>query len=213
MQVLRHYRRQVLIAMAARFAENMSFYIFTIFLGVYLKNQLNMSTSFALNAVLIASAIEFVAIPAWGALSDRVGRRPVYLFGAIGIAVWGYVFFALLDTRSFVLTTLAVTVGLLFHGAMYGPQAAFLSELFGTKVRYSGASVGYQLASILAGGLAPFIATALLREYRSGTPVAIYLTLAGLVSILGILVATETRSRDLDADDAVDVTVEAAGRR
>ena len=91
----------------------------------------------------------------WGALSDRFGRRPVYLLGAAGVGVWAFAFIALVNTRSFPMLVLAVVGGLLFHGAMYGPQAAFLSELFGTKVRYSGVSIGYQLASILAGGLAP----------------------------------------------------------
>src|SRR3954470_6240829 len=158
--VLSHYKREVLTAMGARIAENVAYYVITAFSLTYLTNVLGLDRSFALNAVLIGAAFHLVTIPLWGALSDRLGRRPVYLFGALGVGVWGFVFFALLDSRSFGLTVVAITVGLLFHGAMYGPQAAFLSELFGTKARYSGVSVGYQLASVIAGAPAPLIAVA-----------------------------------------------------
>ncbi|CAO0830340.1 hypothetical protein SMICM17S_11612 [Streptomyces microflavus] len=118
-----------------------STYILTAFLLVYVTVHLEMSSD-ALNAVLIGSAVHFVTIPLWGALSDRIGRRPVTLIGALGMAVWAFGFFALLDTKSFPVIVLSVTVGLLLHGAMYGPQAAFISEMFDTKVRYSGASMG-----------------------------------------------------------------------
>jgi metabolite-proton symporter len=151
--VLRRYPREVLTAMGARFAENVSYYIFTIVITTYVTAQLKLSSSFALGAVLIGAAVHIAAIPMWGALSDRIGRRPVYLIGAIGVGVWAFAFIALLNTKNFALAAVAVVVGLVLHGAMYGPQAAFLSELFGTTVRYSGVSIGYQLASILAGGL------------------------------------------------------------
>jgi hypothetical protein len=121
----------------------------------------------------------------------------VYLFGAAATGVWGFVFFALLDTREFWPTVLGVTVGLIFHGAMYGPQAAFFSEMFGTLVRYSGASIGYQLASVFAGSLAPIIAVALLREYSSGTAVALYLAGAVVITLIAVFLAPETRGRDM----------------
>ncbi|MFC9977886.1 MFS transporter, partial [Spirillospora sp. NPDC127200] len=150
-----------------------------------------------LNAVLIGSAIHFVTIPLWGALSDRVGRRPVTLIGAAGMAGWAFAFFALVDTKSFPVITLAVTIGLLLHGAMYGPQAAFISEMFDTRVRYTGASMGSQLSSIIAGALAPIIAVELLKDFDSALPIAVYVSLAAVVTTVTVAVIKETRGRDL----------------
>lgn len=196
-EVITKYPREVLTAMGARMAENVSYYIFTIVIATYAKEHLKLDKSFALNAVLIGAAIHFCAIPMWGALSDRVGRKPVYLLGAIGVGIWAFVFIALVDTKNFALAALAVTVGLILHGAMYGPQASFFTELFGTRVRYSGVSVGYQLASIIAGGLAPFIAVALLKAYDSGYAISIYVAVCSVISIIAVTSYGETRQRDL----------------
>ncbi|MCS7482806.1 MFS transporter [Umezawaea endophytica] len=206
--LLRLHWREVLIAMGARMGENVSYYVITAFILVYLTGPLGLSKSYGLNAVLIASVIHFISIPLWGALSDRVGRRAVYLFGAVGVGVWIFLFFTLLDTKSFGAIVLATSVGLLLHGAMYGPQAAFFSELFGTRVRYSGASVGYQLASIVAGALAPLIATALLKSYGSTVPVALYVGFACLLSVVAVVVAKETRGVSLEknTDEAAEVS-------
>jgi len=198
--VLRRYPREVLTAMGARFAENVSYYIFTIVITTYVTAQLKLSSSFALGAVLIGAAVHIAAIPMWGALSDRIGRRPVYLIGAVGVGVWGFAFIALLNTKNFALAAVAVVVGLVLHGAMYGPQAAFLSELFGTTVRYSGVSIGYQLASILAGGLAPIIAVALLGAFHTGYAIAVYVALAAVVTIVAVATYSETSKRDLAED-------------
>ncbi|WP_232668536.1 MFS transporter [Pseudonocardia sp. TRM90224] len=203
MQVLRQYPREVVTAMGARFAENVSYYIFTIVVTTYATKQLGLSSSFVLGAVLIGAAVHLATIPVWGALSDRYGRRPIYLIGAVGVGLWAFAFIALIDTRSFPLTVLAVVGGLVFHGAMYGPQAAFLSELFGTKVRYSGVSIGYQLASILAGGLAPIIAVALVAATGSGYAISGYVLVAAVLTILAVATYAETRHRDLAADPAV----------
>ncbi len=211
-QVFKHSWRQVLIAMGARMGENVSYYVITAFILVYITESLGLAKSVGLNAVLIGSAVHFVTIPLWGALSDRIGRRVVYLFGAVGMAAWGFVFFALLDTRSFGVIALATTVGLVLHGAMYGPQAAFFSELFGTRVRYSGASVGYQLASILAGAIAPLVAVALLDAWDSTVPVSLYLAAMCVLTIVAVLVARETRGVALEADDAVPAVPREAAR-
>ncbi|ONI91232.1 MFS transporter [Saccharothrix sp. ALI-22-I] len=196
--VVREHWREVLIAMGARMAENVSYYVITAFILVYITTELGMTRSTGLNAVLIASAVHLVTIPMWGALSDRIGRRTTYLIGAVGIGLWMFAFFALLDTKSFLPITLAATVGLLLHGAMYGPQAAFFSELFGTKVRYSGASIGYQLASIAAGAVAPLIATALLATYDSTFPVVLYVLGMCVLTVIAVLAAKETKGTSLN---------------
>ncbi len=199
-RVLRYQWREVLIASGARFVENVCYYVITAFVLTYVTKVMGLPDSLVLNAVLIASAVHFVVIPTWGAVSDRVGRRPVYLFGAVGIGMWMFAFFALVDTGSFAMITLAIAVGLVLHAAMYGPQAAFMSELFGTRVRYSGASIGYQLASVIAGGLAPTIATALLYAFDSWVPVAAYVALGAVLTSVAILFATETRGHSLHHD-------------
>lgn len=199
-QVFRRSWREVLSAIGTRFGENISYYILTSFVLVYVTNHLDLPKSTALNAVLIGSAVHFVTIPAWGALSDRIGRRPVTLIGSVGMAAWAFAFFALVDSESFLVITLAVTVGLLLHGAMYGPQAAFISEMFDTKVRYSGASMGSQLASIVAGALAPIIAVELLKDFDSSVPVSLYVCVAAIVTTITVAVTRETLGRDLSRD-------------
>ncbi|MER6844699.1 MFS transporter [Streptomyces platensis] len=197
MAVLRHHWRDVLIAMGARMAENISYYVITAFVLVYATSHTALSQQTALNAVLLASALHFAVIPAWGALSDRIGRRPVYLLGAVGVGVWAFPFFALVDSSRFGPLLLAVSVGLVLHGAMYAPQAAFFAEMFATRMRYSGASIGAQFSSVAAGAPAPLIATALLADYDSPTPIALYVIAAALLTLVAVGVAQETRSRDL----------------
>ncbi|MFE9633993.1 MFS transporter [Streptomyces sp. NPDC006463] len=196
-EVFRTNWRGVLTAVGTRLGENISYYVLTAFLLVYVTTHLGLSKSNGLNAVLIGSAVHFVTIPAWGALSDRIGRRPVTLIGSVGMTGWAFAFFAMLDSRSFPVIAAAVTVGLLFHGAMYGPQAAFISEMFDTKVRYSGASMGSQLASIIGGALAPIIAVALLEDYGSSLPISVYLAAAAVITSGTVLAAKETRGRNL----------------
>ncbi|MGV4986548.1 MFS transporter [Streptomyces sp. NRAIS4] len=200
--VLRHHWRDVLVAMGARMAENISYYVITAFILVYATTSAGVSKQTALNAVLIGSAVHFAVIPAWGALSDRVGRRPVYLLGAAGVGLWMFPFFSLVDTGSFGYLVLAVTVGLVLHGAMYAPQAAFFAEMFATRMRYSGASIGAQFASVAAGAPALLIATALLDGYGSSTPIALYVIAAAVLTLVAVGIARETRHRDLARDEA-----------
>jgi len=202
MAVLRNYPKEVAIAMGMRMAENISYYIFTIVVITYVKTYLDADTDVVLKALLIGAAIQFFVIPLVGALSDRIGRRPLYLAGAVGVGAWSWVFFGLMESMSEPNSLLAVVVGLILHSLMYAPQAAFFSELFGTSVRYTGASLGYQLASIFAGALAPIIAVKLLGsvEESNTTAVAIYVSLASLISVVAVLAAKETRSSSLRHD-------------
>jgi MFS family permease len=196
--VLRQHPGNVLRAMGARVAENAFFYIFTVLVLSYGSQQLGLMLSMLLNAVLAGSAVQLIAIPFFGSLSDRLGRRPVYLGGALFVGAFSFPFFWLLELREPIAVVGAVILGLIGHAAMYGPQAAFFSELFGTRVRYSGASLGYQLASPVSGGLAPLIATALL-TWSGGRPwpVALYLVGMSLITVIAVWMTDETHARHL----------------
>ncbi len=195
--VLRTYPKNVLLAMGMRIAENGTFYILTAFVLTYIVEELGLEQGTGLTGVIIAAAIGLFTIPLFGALSDRVGRRPVYLFGAAFSLLFAFPFFWLLNTGIEPLIWLAIVLGVnLGHDSMYGPQAAYFSELFGTRVRYSGASLGYQLASVLAGGLSPLIAVALLASY--GYPaVAVYMAIMALITVVSVILASETYQEDI----------------
>jgi len=205
LEVFKKYPREVLVAMGMRIAENTSYYIFTVIVITYIVDFAKQDKGPVLQALLIGSVVHFVWIPVVGALSDRVGRRPLYLVGAVGVAVWSFVFFGLLDSGSEGKIILAIVVGLMLHALMYSPQAAFFSELFGTSVRYTGASVGYQLASIFAGAIAPLVAVALLKtgDGSNTQAVSIYVTIAAVITVVAVLFAKETRASSLRHDRVV----------
>jgi len=201
-QVLKHRPGGVAIGAGLKFGENVAYYVVTTFAIAYLAETVHAKRQIGLDAVLIGSAIELVTMPLFSALSDRIGRRPVYAFGALAMAGWGFVFFGLLHGGTGVDATIAVAVALVLHGAMYGPQASFIAELFPTRYRYSGVSIAYQVTSIFAGSLAPVIAVALLQRTRSTAPIAAYLALACLVSAIAALTARETRGLSFAELDA-----------
>ena len=205
LEVIRSYPREVLVAMGMRLCENTSYYIFTVIVLTYIVEFAKQDKGPVLQALLIGSVVHFVWIPIVGALSDRVGRRPLYLAGAVGVAIWSFVFFDLLDAGTPGKTILAIVVGLMLHALMYSPQAAFFTELFGTSVRYTGASVGYQLASIFAGAIAPIVAVKLLAsgDGRNTTAVAVYVTITAVVTVIAVLFAKETRNTSLRHDRVV----------
>ena len=199
MDVLRERPGALVLGAGLRVGENISYYILTVFSLTYLVDVSHESRSLALNALLIGAAVQFFAIPLLALLSDRIGRRPVYALGAFGLAAWCFVMFGLLGSGDNASIILALVVGLVLHGAMYGPQAAFITELFPTRIRYSGVSIAYQLTSIVAGSLAPIIALWLYKQYDSATPVAIYVGAACVISGISALLARETRGVELGA--------------
>jgi MFS transporter, MHS family, shikimate and dehydroshikimate transport protein len=199
--VVRKYPRNVFTAMGMRMAENGCFYILTVFTLAYGQDELGLDKDTMLNGVIVAAALGLITVPLWGWLSDRVGRRPLYLAGAVITTLWAFPLFGLMDTKSPALIVLAIVIGVnIGHDLMYGPQGAYFAELFGTRVRYSGASLGYQLASVFSGGVAPLIATALLAAGGSSL-VALYMVGLGLISVVATLLARETYENDIDADD------------
>jgi metabolite-proton symporter len=198
-EVLRTHPREVLLAAGARVAENGGFYIYSAFVLTYVTQQVQVSRTTVLNGILFAALLELAAIPLFGALSDRLGRRPVYLFGAVFTALFAYPFFWMLDTGSTAMIWAALALAfVLSHAAMYAPQAAFLSELFGTRVRYSGASLGAQLASVVAGGMAPLVATEILRQGYGRGALAIYLIIMATITIVAVVAAVETHERGVE---------------
>ena len=192
----------VAIGAGLKFGENIAYYVVTTVSIAYLAEAAHAKCTIGLNALLIGSFAEMLTLPLFAWLSDKVGRRMVYAFGALGMAVWVFVFFGLLHGGAAGAAILALGVALVLHGAMYGPQAAFISELFPTRYRYSGASIAYQVTSIFAGSLAPIIALTLLQRTHSATPIAIYVALACLISAAAALLARETRGLSFAEIDA-----------
>lgn len=203
-EVLRRYPKGILQAMGIRFAENIVYYIVVSFTIVYLKTVHEYGTSQLLLALLIAHVVHFAIIPQLGRLADRWGRRPVYLTGAILSATWAFFAFPMFDTLNPVLIVLAVTIGLCFHAFMYAPQPAVMAELFPTRMRYSGVSLGSQVTAILAGSLAPILAIQWLRDFGSWLPIAIYIVFACVVTAVAVVSLRETKGISLQAIDDAD---------
>ncbi|WP_256434220.1 MFS transporter [Brucella sp. 6810] len=192
--VVRHQWRILLLTIGMKFLQNALFYLYSVFMLSYIVNSLGFDRQVGLNAVVISSLVGFVTLPLWSWLTDRIGRKPVYLFGCIASTLFVIPFFSMAASGSIFLLTLAIVIGLnVLHDSLYGPQAVYFSELYGTKVRLSGASIGYQVGAVLSGGLAPLIATALLAAYGGEpTGVIIYVFILGIVSTGCTFLARET---------------------
>ncbi|VEG58037.1 general substrate transporter [Mycolicibacterium aurum] len=203
-EVLKRYPRGVFTAMGLRFGENIMYYLVVTFTITYLKVQVGADTNSILRYLLVAHAVHFAIVPFVGYLADRFGRRPVYMIGAILGATWGFFAFPMMNSGNYVVITAAVTLGLMIHAFMYAPQPAIMAEMFPTRMRYSGVSLGYQVTSIVAGSLAPLIAVKLLDIYDSAVPVAIYLAIACAVTFIAVLFTRETNGIDLTSLDIAD---------
>jgi MFS family permease len=190
--------------MGLRFGENTMYYLVVTFSITYLKVQVHANTKVILSWLLVAHAVHFVVIPLAGRLSDRIGRRPIYFVGAVCACTWGFFAFPMMDSGRNAIIMAAVIIGLVFHGLMYAVQPAAMAEMFPTRMRYSGVSLGYQVTSIVAGSLAPIIAVRLLQTYKSSVPISWYLAATAAVSAVAAVAARETKGIDLAAVDLAD---------
>ena len=199
-EVIKRQPREILLSALARMAEQAPFYIFTAFVFAYATGTLKMSRDFVLSAVLVASLLSFVTIPLSGHVSDLIGRRKMYLIGAAATGLFGFLYFGMLDTAIPAAVFIAIVLSLIPHDMMYGPQAALIAEAFTPRLRYSGASLGYQLASVIAGGPAPLIATWLFATYHSGYAIAIYIAACSVVSLISAAMMPDYTGKDIGAE-------------
>jgi metabolite-proton symporter len=198
--VIRKHPREIILTALCRMAEQAPFYLFTAFVFAYGTGVLKLEREFLLISVLAASIISFFSIPFFGYLSDRIGRKRVYMMGAAVTGVFGFIYFAMLNTRVPWMIVVAILFSLLPHDMMYGPQAALIAEAFPGRMRYSGASLGYQLSSLIAGGPAPLIATALLSHYHSSTPIAWFIVGCSVVSLVATSMLVDRTNQDIGLD-------------
>jgi MFS family permease len=199
-EVMRRHPREIILSALLRMAEQAPFYIFTAFVFAYGVGTLKMPRDLILTAVLVASCVSFVTIPLSGHISDRIGRRNMYLIGAAVTGLFGFLYFGMLDTAITSAVFIAIVLSLIPHDIMYGPQAALIAEAFTPRLRYSGASLGYQLASIIAGGPAPLIATALFAAYHTGYAIAIYIAGCAVVSRVSAGLMPDYTGKDISAE-------------
>ena len=198
--VIQQYPKEILLSALARMAEQAPFYIFTAFVFSYGTGTLHVSRDFLLTAVLAASVLSFVSIPLFGHLSDRIGRKNMYMIGAAVTGVFGFIYFGMLDTGSMPIIFLAIILSLIPHDMMYGPQAALIAESFTGRLRYSGSSLGYQLASVIAGGPAPLIAAWLFGTYHSPVAIAIYIAVCAVITLAATAAMVDYTGKDISAE-------------
>ena len=199
-EVIKQHPKEIILSALVRMSEQAPFYIFTAFVFTYAVGAapaLGFDRNFILLPVMVASVLGFIMIPLFGALSDHFGRRPIYILGAALTGLYGFVYIGLLDTKIAVVVFIAIAISLIPHDMQYGPQAAMIAESFPGRLRYSGASIGYQLASVIAGGPAPLIAVALFAAYHTGQAVAVYILACAVISIIAAALMRERAHIDI----------------
>jgi MFS family permease len=199
LEVIKRHPKEIILSAFARMAEQAPFYIFTAFIFSYGTETLHVSRNFLLTAVLSASVLSFVSIPVFGHLSDQIGRKNMYMIGAVVTGIFGFIYFGMLNTGSEPIIFLAVILSLIPHDMLYGPQAALIAESFTGRLRYSGSSLGYQLASVIAGGPAPLIATWLFGTFHSVTAIAIYIAICAVITLIATALMTDYTGKDINA--------------
>jgi metabolite-proton symporter len=200
LEVIKKQPKEIILSALLRMSEQAPFYIFTAFIFAYAVGTLHMSRDLILSAVLVASCVSLITIPLSGHLSDRIGRRNMYLIGAASVGLFGFLYFGMVDTAIPAVVFIAIVLSLIPHDIQYGPQAALIAEAFTPRLRYSGASLGYQLASVIAGGPAPLIATALFAAYHSGYAISVYMAACAVVSLVAAALMPDYTGRDISAE-------------
>jgi len=200
LEVIKKQPREIILSALLRMSEQAPFYIFTAFIFAYAVGTLKMNRQFILDAVIVAAIVSFFTIPISGHLSDKIGRKKMYLIGAATMGVFGFLYFAMVDTATPALVFIAIVLSLIPHDMQYGPQSALIAEAFTPRLRYSGASLGYQLASLIAGGPSPIIATALFAAYHSGYAIAIYIAVCAVVSLISAGMMPDYTGKDISAE-------------
>ena len=199
-EVIKKQPREIILSALLRMAEQAPFYIFTAFVFAYGTGTLKMSRELILTAVLAASLLSFISIPLFGHISDRIGRRKMYLIGAAVTGLFGFLYFGMLDTAITSAVFIAILLSLVPHDMQYGPQAALIAEAFTPRLRYSGSSLGYQLASVIAGGPAPLIATWLFAVYHTGYAIAVYIAACAVISLISAGLMPDYTGKDISME-------------
>ncbi len=199
-EVIKKQPKEIILSALLRLSEQAPFYIFTAFIFAYAVGTLHMSRDLILSAVMVAACVSFITIPLSGHISDRIGRRRMYLIGVVLTGLFGFLYFGMVDTAIPLAVFIAVVLSLIPHDIQYGPQAALIAESFTPRLRYSGASLGYQLASVIAGGPAPIIATALFATYHSGYAIAIFIAACAVVSAIAAAFMPDYTGKDISAE-------------
>jgi MFS family permease len=200
LEVIRKQPREIILSALLRLSEQAPFYIFTAFVFAYAVGTLKMDRNFILSAVMAAACVSFFTIPLAGHISDKIGRKKMYLIGVVTMGLFGFLYFGMVDTAIPSAVFIAIVLSLIPHDMQYGPQAALIAESFTPRLRYSGASLGYQLASLIAGGPAPLIATALFATYQTGYAVAIYIAACAAISLVAAALMPDHTGEDISAE-------------